>query len=43
MVHDRSSWQLMNGIEQALGCEIVRVDGADVEEMESTLKKALKA
>lgn len=41
-VHDRASWQLMNGIEQALSCEILRVQTEDIEEMEATIKKALK-
>lgn len=32
----------MNGIEQALSCEILRVQTEDIEEMEATIKKALK-
>lgn len=42
-VHDRASWQLMNGVEQALQCEILRVQTEDIEEMEKTIKTALKA
>ncbi|CAO1627883.1 unnamed protein product [Parajaminaea phylloscopi] len=41
-VHNQESWKLMNGIEQALSCQILRVATDDLEEMEATVKKALK-
>jgi ATP-dependent RNA helicase DDX19/DBP5 len=42
-VHDKTSWEHMNGIEKALKCRITRVKTDDVEEMEKTIKDALKA
>lgn len=41
-VHNRESWELMNGIEQVLSCQILRVATDDLEEMEATVKRALK-
>ncbi|PWN35704.1 ATP-dependent RNA helicase DBP5 [Meira miltonrushii] len=42
-VHDKSSWQLMHDIETALKCDITRVQTEDAEEMEKTIKDALKS
>ncbi|GAA5913184.1 hypothetical protein JCM8208_001694 [Rhodotorula glutinis] len=41
-VHDRRSFEHMEAIRKALGKPIVRVDTADFEQMEATLKAALK-
>ncbi|GAA5827050.1 hypothetical protein JCM11251_002222 [Rhodosporidiobolus azoricus] len=41
-VHDRRSFEHMEAIRQALGKPIVRVDTQDFEQMEATLKAALK-
>ncbi|ORY85304.1 ATP-dependent RNA helicase DBP5 [Leucosporidium creatinivorum] len=42
-VHDRTSFQDMEAIRKALGKPIVRVDTEDFEQMEATLKAAMKA
>ncbi|KLO07630.1 DEAD-domain-containing protein [Schizopora paradoxa] len=42
-VHNQKTWQDMHMIEEALGKKITRVDTNDVDVMEETLKKALKA
>ncbi|GAA5896963.1 ATP-dependent RNA helicase DBP5 [Sporobolomyces salmoneus] len=41
-VHDRRSFENMEAIRKALGKPIVRVDTSDFEQMEETLKSALK-
>jgi len=41
-VHDQKSFQIMESLEKSLGRKIVKVQTDDFEEMESTLKKALK-
>ncbi|SCV68779.1 BQ2448_900 [Microbotryum intermedium] len=42
-VHDRRSFKVMEEIRNAVGKPIVRVDTSDFEQMEKTLKAALKA
>jgi len=42
-VHNQKTWQDMHMIEEALGKKIMRVETNDVDVMEETLKKALKA
>ncbi|KAN0065814.1 RNA helicase required for poly(A+) mRNA export [Thecaphora frezii] len=42
-VHDQQSWTYMDQIEKALKCQITRVGTDEVEEMEKTIKDALKA
>ncbi|GAA5992013.1 hypothetical protein JCM10908_000698 [Rhodotorula pacifica] len=42
-VHDRQSFENMEAIRKALGKPIVRVDTSDFEQMEATLKAALKS
>ncbi|GAA6011134.1 hypothetical protein JCM8202_003910 [Rhodotorula sphaerocarpa] len=42
-VHDRKSFETMEAIRKALGKPIVRVDTSDFEQMEATLKAALKS
>ncbi|EPQ31095.1 uncharacterized protein PFL1_01284 [Pseudozyma flocculosa PF-1] len=42
-VHDQKSWTYMDQIEKALKCQITRVGTDEVEEMEKTIKDALKA
>ncbi|KWU46697.1 ATP-dependent RNA helicase DBP5 [Rhodotorula sp. JG-1b] len=42
-VHDRTSFENMEAIRKALGKPIVRVDTSDFEQMEATLKAALKS
>ncbi|SNX85229.1 probable DBP5 - RNA helicase [Melanopsichium pennsylvanicum] len=41
-VHDQQSWTYMDQIEKALKCQITRVATNDLEEMEYTIKEALK-
>ncbi|GAK66068.1 ATP-dependent RNA helicase DBP5 [Moesziomyces antarcticus] len=41
-VHDQQSWTYMDQIEKALQCQITRVATNDLEEMEYTIKEALK-
>jgi ATP-dependent RNA helicase DDX19/DBP5 len=42
-VHDRRSWEEMHEIELALGKPIIRVQTSNFEDMEKTLKAALKS
>ncbi|EAU85307.1 ATP-dependent RNA helicase DBP5 [Coprinopsis cinerea okayama7 len=41
-VHDKQTWLQMDAIEKALGRKIVRIETNDLDEMEETMKKALK-
>ncbi|KAG2146126.1 P-loop containing nucleoside triphosphate hydrolase protein [Suillus bovinus] len=41
-VHDRRTWSQMEEIEKTLNKKIIRIDTKDLDEMEETMKKALK-
>ncbi|TFK75165.1 DEAD-domain-containing protein [Pluteus cervinus] len=41
-VHDKRTWLQMEQIEKATGKKIIRIETNDIDEMEATMKKALK-